>query len=90
MLELGAYGPAEHVALAPDVAESADILFACGPLMRGLFNAMPAAQRGEHAPDSATLAPIVAARVQPGDSVLVKGSLGSRMATIIRALEGTA
>ncbi len=90
MLELGAYGPAEHVALAPDVAESADILFACGPLMRGLFNAMPAAQRGEHAPDSATLAPIVAGRVQPGDSVPVKGSLGSRMATIVRALEGSA
>ena len=89
MLELGAHGPAEHAALASEVAASADLLFTCGPLMHGLFNAMPAGQRGGHAPDAATLAPMVAAQLAPGDAVLVKGSLGSRMATIVRALEGT-
>ncbi|MEJ1975165.1 MAG: UDP-N-acetylmuramoyl-tripeptide--D-alanyl-D-alanine ligase [Acetobacteraceae bacterium] len=90
MLELGVHGPAEHTALAPDVSASADLLFTCGPLMRGLFDAVPAPQRGAHAPDAAALAPVVAARLEPGDAVLVKGSLGSRMATIVRALEGTA
>ena len=90
MLELGAHGPAEHAALAPAVAEAADLLFACGPLMRGLYDAVPAPQRGAHAPDSAALAPIVAARAARGDAVLVKGSLGSRMATVVRALEGAA
>lgn len=89
MLELGTFGPAEHAGLAPDVAASADVLFACGPLMRGLYDAVPAGLRGAHAPDSAALAPVVAAAVLPGDAVLVKGSLGSRMRLVTAALEGT-
>ena len=88
MLELGEHGPAEHAGLAPDVAVSADLLFACGPLMLHLFNAVPSPMRGAHATDSAGLAPLVARAVRRGDSVLVKGSLGSRMARVVRALEG--
>ncbi len=88
MLELGEHGPAEHAELAPDVAVSADLLFACGPLMLHLFNAVPSPMRGAHATDSAGLAPLVARAVRQGDSVLVKGSLGSRMARVVRALEG--
>ncbi len=87
MLELGEHGPAEHAGLAPDVIASADVLFACGPLMRVLFDALPSSMRGAHANDSAGLAPLVAQAVQAGDSVLVKGSLGSRMARIVRVLE---
>jgi UDP-N-acetylmuramoyl-tripeptide--D-alanyl-D-alanine ligase len=87
MLELGAHGPAEHAALATDVTRSADLLFTCGKLMRALHDAVPAGLRGAHAADSATLAPIVAAAAAPGDAVLVKGSLGSRMAAIVHALE---
>ena len=88
MLELGAFGPAEHAALAPEVADSADMLYACGPLTRNLYDAVPASMRGAHAEDSAALAPIVAEAVRAGDAVLVKGSLGSRMAVVVRALEG--
>jgi len=87
MLELGEFGPGEHISLAPDVADSADLLYACGPLMRHLFEAVPARQRGALAADSQSLAPIVAAAVQPGDAVLVKGSLGSRMRLIVAGLE---
>jgi len=87
MLELGEHGPREHAGLASDVAQSADLLFACGPLMRYLFEAVPLPLRGAHAADSAGLAPLVAQAVRPGDTVLVKGSLGSRMARIVRALE---
>ena len=90
MLELGEYGPAEHVGLAPDVQQSADLLFTCGPLMRMLHDAVPAAIRGAHAEDSAALAPAVAASVRPGDAVLVKGSLGSRMKLVVQALEAGA
>ncbi len=90
MLELGLHGPAEHTALAGPAADAADIVFTCGPLMRGLFDALPPAQQGAHAADSAALAPTVASAVRAGDTVLVKGSLGSRMATIVRALEGVA
>ena len=87
MLELGAFGPAEHAGLAPDVAASADLLYACGKLMRHLFEAVPAPQRGVLAADSQSLAPIVADAVRPGDAVLVKGSLGSRMRLIVAGLE---
>jgi UDP-N-acetylmuramoyl-tripeptide--D-alanyl-D-alanine ligase len=87
MLELGADGPALHAGLATDVAATVDKLFACGPQMRGLFDAVPAAIRGTHAVDSAALAPLLRDAVAPGDVVLVKGSLGSRMRLIVHALE---
>jgi UDP-N-acetylmuramoyl-tripeptide--D-alanyl-D-alanine ligase len=87
MLELGEAGPDEHAALADDVVRSADVLFACGPQMRDLFDAVPLRLRGAQAPDSAALAPIVAAAVEPGDAVLVKGSLGSRMRVVVQAIE---
>ncbi len=87
MLELGEFGPAEHAGLAHDVTSSADLLYACGPLMRHLFDGVPGRRRGAHAPDSAALAPLVAAAVRPGDAVLVKGSLGSRMRLVVAALE---
>ncbi len=86
MLELGAAGPAEHAGLAPAIAANADLLFACGPLTHQAYEAIPPALRGAHAPDSAALAPIVAAAVRPGDAILVKGSLGSRMKRIVQAL----
>lgn len=87
MLELGEHGPAAHAGLAPDVVAVADMLFTCGPLMRLLFEAAPAGLRAAHAPDSAALAPLVAGGLRDGDAVLVKGSLGSRMKTIVQALE---
>lgn len=85
MLELGEFGPALHAGLAPDAAR-ADLVFACGPLMGHLFDALPPERRGAHVPDSKSLAPLVAAALRDGDAVLVKGSLGMRMAEIIRAL----
>ena len=87
MLELGAFGPAEHAGLVEDVTSSADLLYACGPLMRHLYDGVPDRRRGAHAPDSTALAPLVADAVRPGDAVLVKGSLGSRMRLVVAALE---
>ena len=87
MLELGEAGPAEHAALAADVARSADLVFAAGPLSRHLFDALPEAIRGAWAETSAALAAIAVARVAAGDAILVKGSLGSRMKSIVEALD---
>jgi UDP-N-acetylmuramoyl-tripeptide--D-alanyl-D-alanine ligase len=87
MLELGDAGPAEHRALAADVAAAADQVFACGPLMGEMFDAVPKAMRAAHTADSASLAPLLARAVGPGDAILVKGSLGSRMKLVVNALE---
>ncbi|WP_159347508.1 UDP-N-acetylmuramoyl-tripeptide--D-alanyl-D-alanine ligase [Roseomonas harenae] len=89
MLELGDEGVAMHAALAEDAAASADLVFTCGPQMAALHDALPAARRGAHAADSAALAPIVADALRAGDAVLVKGSLGSRMAVVVRAIKAS-
>ncbi len=87
MLELGREAVPEHAGLAPDVADCADLLFACGPLTRALFDAVPPPMRAAHAADSASLAPLVARSVVAGDAILVKGSLGSRMKLVVSALD---
>ncbi|MCO6419716.1 UDP-N-acetylmuramoyl-tripeptide--D-alanyl-D-alanine ligase [Siccirubricoccus sp. KC 17139] len=89
MRELGEHSAALHRGLAEE-AGAADLVFACGPEMAHLLAALPAAKRGAHAPDSASLAPLVKSALQPGDVVLVKGSLGSRMALVVQALTGDA
>jgi UDP-N-acetylmuramoyl-tripeptide--D-alanyl-D-alanine ligase len=86
MLELGPASLREHVGLAADVVAHADLVFACGPEMRRLFDAVPAAMQAGHAATSEDLAPRVASALRSGDVVLVKGSLGSRMAKIIAVL----
>jgi UDP-N-acetylmuramoyl-tripeptide--D-alanyl-D-alanine ligase len=86
MLELGAEAEREHSGLASSVVSGADLVFTCGKLMRGLHDSLPHRIRGGHADDSAALAPIVAAALRPGDVVLVKGSLGSRMNRIVQVL----
>jgi UDP-N-acetylmuramoyl-tripeptide--D-alanyl-D-alanine ligase len=87
MLELGARGPAEHRALAQALkAARIDVVFCCGPLMRELYEALPMSLRGAHAADSDALLAFLKPALRPGDVVLVKGSLGSRMGRIVAAL----
>lgn len=89
MLEMGEGGPALHAALAePIAAANTDLVFASGPQMKALWDALPAGRRGAYAENSTALAPKLTAALKPGDTVLVKGSLGSRMAVIVEALKG--
>jgi UDP-N-acetylmuramoyl-tripeptide--D-alanyl-D-alanine ligase len=90
MLELGPKGPALHKALAKPIATNAiDLVFCCGPLMRGLWQALPPSRRGGYAEDSASLEAQVLPAIRAGDVVMIKGSLGSRMAPIVKALQRT-
>jgi UDP-N-acetylmuramoyl-tripeptide--D-alanyl-D-alanine ligase len=88
MLELGADAGVLHRAIADDSsAPAVDLFFLSGPLMRGLWDALPATQRGAYAVQSSGLSPELLSRLTPGDVVLVKGSNGSRMSVIIEALK---
>jgi UDP-N-acetylmuramoyl-tripeptide--D-alanyl-D-alanine ligase len=88
MLELGKDGTALHRALAKSViANAVDLVFCCGPLMRALWEALPASRRGGYAEDSTALEAQVLPAIRAGDVVMVKGSLGSRMAPIVKALQ---
>jgi len=87
MLELGPEGPNLHAGLAEAViAQDIDLVFACGPLMKSLWLALPAERRGAYAENSETLEPAVLASLMPGDVVMVKGSLGSRMGRMVKAI----
>ena len=87
MLELGPMAEELHARLAePLLGAAIDKVFACGPLMAALNAALPADRRGGYAADSDGLAALVKSAVRPGDVVMVKGSLGSRMARVVDAL----
>ena len=89
MRELGPQGGKLHADLAADLsAAGVDLVFTAGPLMASLNAALPATLRGAHFNDSASLTPAVLEAVRPGDILLVKGSLGSRMGPIVDALKG--
>jgi UDP-N-acetylmuramoyl-tripeptide--D-alanyl-D-alanine ligase len=88
MLELGERGRALHRGLIePVLASAVDLVFCCGPLMRALWQALPASRRGGYAEDSAALEAQVLSAIRAGDVVMVKGSLASRMAPIVKALQ---
>jgi UDP-N-acetylmuramoyl-tripeptide--D-alanyl-D-alanine ligase len=88
MLELGPRGRALHRGLVAAInASGIDLVFCCGPLMRALWQALPAGRRGGYAEDAAALEAQVLSTVHAGDAVMVKGSLGSRMGPIVGALQ---
>jgi UDP-N-acetylmuramoyl-tripeptide--D-alanyl-D-alanine ligase len=87
MLELGPDGPSFHAALAKPIETARiDLVFCAGPQMKSLWQALPATRQGGYAEIAAELSAAVAAAVQPGDVVMVKGSNGSRAGAIAAAL----
>ncbi len=88
MGELGDFAAEEHRALAGPVRDAADTVFACGPQMRRLVDALPPGLVAAHRETSAELAPLVAAAVRDGDAVLVKGSKAVVMGRVLAALRG--
>ena len=88
MLELGPTGAKLHRALAETIeAANIDLVFCSGLLMRALWEALPSRARGGYSETAAGLEPMVVNAIRAGDAVMVKGSLGSKMGPIVRALE---
>jgi UDP-N-acetylmuramoyl-tripeptide--D-alanyl-D-alanine ligase len=88
MLELGPQSGEMHRGLASPIAEAGvDLVFCCGPEMRGLFEALPEARRGAWSEQSAGLKDALLAALRPADTVMIKGSLGSRMGLLVEAIK---
>jgi UDP-N-acetylmuramoyl-tripeptide--D-alanyl-D-alanine ligase len=88
MLELGPTAAELHRGLIDAVAANrVDLVYCCGPLMRNLWNALSTGRRGGYADSSEMLESLVTAAIRGGDAIMVKGSLGSKMKTIVTALE---
>jgi len=87
MKELGPQELAQHIALA-DLPAMGDVdkVHCIGPLMRGLYDALPEHRRGDWCETSAEMAGGMGARLRSGDVVLVKGSLSMNLALIVDAI----
>jgi UDP-N-acetylmuramoyl-tripeptide--D-alanyl-D-alanine ligase len=87
MLELGHQAEDMHRDLAGPLENArVDLVFAAGPHMRALFEALPGPRRGAWAATAAEIEEAVIGEIRPGDVVMVKGSLGSKMGPIVAAL----
>lgn len=87
MLELGTASEALHAGLAEALIEARiDRVFASGPHMKSLFDALPDKMRGIYATSASGLQEALLETVAKGDAVMVKGSLGSRMGPLVDLL----
>lgn len=88
MLELGPAAPQLHRDLFDAVDEAGvDLLFACGPLMKGLYDAAPSAMKGGYAATAAELTPLVLSHMQAGDVLMVKASNGTKLGALVDAVK---
>jgi UDP-N-acetylmuramoyl-tripeptide--D-alanyl-D-alanine ligase len=88
MLELGPAGAELHGGLNDAIkTHHIDLVYCCGPLMRNLWDALSTGKRGGYADSAANLEGQVLAAIRAGDAVMIKGSFGSKMKTIVTALE---
>ncbi|SOB89312.1 UDP-N-acetylmuramoylalanyl-D-glutamate--2,6-diaminopimelate ligase /UDP-N-acetylmuramoyl-tripeptide--D-alanyl-D-alanine ligase [Stappia indica] len=88
MLELGEAELQLHAALNRPVAESgADLVYCAGPRMHALWELLPKHQRGAYSEEAAGLKPLLLEDIRPGDVIMIKGSLGTRMGPLVEALK---
>jgi len=88
MLELGEGSADLHCGLKEAVdAAGIDLVYACGPTMKLLFDRLKPTQQGAWTQESAQLAPALLDAVRAGDVVMIKGSLATRMVPLVEALQ---
>jgi UDP-N-acetylmuramyl pentapeptide synthase len=88
MLELGEAASAQHRGLASAVNEAgADLVFLAGPMMAELWRDLPDERRGAYAGSAAELEPILLQAIGPGDVIMMKASLGTRLGPLVDAVK---
>jgi UDP-N-acetylmuramoyl-tripeptide--D-alanyl-D-alanine ligase len=87
MLELGARSSELHAGLlAPLNDARVDLVFASGPHMASLWSGIEPEKRGAYAESSEGLREALLGSLRPGDVIMIKGSLGSRMGPLAEAV----
>ena len=87
MLELGPSEREMHRAIGHDKhLQSLDVVHCVGPRMKHLYDALPEAMRGIWTEDAASMSTQVGQFVDAGDVVLVKGSKGSKVSSVVDAI----
>ncbi len=87
MLELGERSAELHAGLVEAVeAAGVDALYVSGKMMRHLWDVAPARLRAARVEDPRELPGMLRSDLRAGDVVMIKGSLGSRMMPVARAL----
>jgi UDP-N-acetylmuramoyl-tripeptide--D-alanyl-D-alanine ligase len=88
MLELGAEAPLLHLGLKDAVEEAdIDLVFACGPNMKNLYDALPAAKKGGYASTPSALEATLMSHLRSGDAIMFKASNGTRLGPLVAALK---
>ena len=88
MLELGPDAAKLHKGLTEAVAEAGtDKFFACGPHMKGLYDALPIAIKGHYAETAAALQSELLAAIRVGDVVMLKASNGTKLGPLVEAIK---
>jgi len=88
MLELGPDAVRLHRDLVADIeTNKVDAVYAAGPMMKHMFDALPASLRGAWAETAAEMQPALIDSIAAGDVVMIKGSNGSRMGPVVAALK---
>lgn len=88
MLELGNDAPQLHIGLAADIVKHGfDGVYTAGDLMQHLHDALPPQMCAGHVEKAMDLLPLLLKELRAGDILLVKGSHGSKMYELAKALQ---
>jgi len=88
MLELGPQSADLHQGLIDSIlANKIDLVFASGPMMKHLYDALPASLKGEWVAEAQALVSVLTKTVKAGDALMIKGSNGSRMGPVVAKLK---
>ncbi|WP_420333264.1 UDP-N-acetylmuramoylalanyl-D-glutamyl-2,6-diaminopimelate--D-alanyl-D-alanine ligase [Roseibium sp.] len=88
MRELGAEADTLHAELLAPITEAQiDAVYCAGPHMHALWQRLPQQLRSHYSEDAKDLEDVILRDVRPGDVVMIKGSLGTRMGPLVEALK---